>query len=80
MILFRALTIKQVLAFSDDDLRKENSRQLKELRKWCSQKIDAIIALERNTVDDNDSIKILREQKHKLAQVRIKIDKINGLI
>lgn len=76
MIIFRNLTIKQVLAIPECDLRRENTKTLTQLRKWIGEQMTKMSTVIDNLQDDYDAIRILKEQKYKLATKRALIDKI----
>ena len=78
MIVFRNLTIKQVLALDEKQLRQENTNTLTQLRRWIGEVMLKITNIVDNLQENDDGVKILKEQKHKLAAKRALIDKIKN--
>lgn len=78
MILFNDLTIRKVLAFTEADLNKENTKTLQRLRKWCGEQMDKMNKV-IDVSDESETKDKLIEQRKELNNVRIRIDKINGV-
>lgn len=76
MIIFRNLTVKQVLALHESELRRENSKTLMQLRKWIGEHMLKMSNVIENLSDDYEGKKYLKLEKSKLATKRALIDKI----
>ena len=76
MIIFRNLTTKQVLAFSEQELRKENNKTVSQLRKWIGEYMLKMSKVIEVFDSEDENTKVLKEQKFKLATKRALIDKI----
>lgn len=78
MIMFRNLTVKQVLALPESDLRRENTKVLTQLRRWIGEQMTKMSTVIDNLDDADDGVRILKEEKDKLATKRALIDKIKN--
>ena len=78
MIVFRNLSVKQVLALSESELKRENTKTLMQLRKWIGEQMLKISTVVDALQDDYEGVKILKLQKSKLATKRALIDRIKN--
>ena len=78
MIYFRNLSTKTVLNLSESDLRHENTKALTQLRRWIGEQMLKMTTVIENLQENDDCVRMLKEEKFKLATKRALIDKIKN--
>ena len=78
MILFNTLTVKKAVSFTEAELDKENTKTLRSLREWCGKQMDKMSKVIEHC-DLPETKQKLIEQRKQLNDVRIKIDRVNGV-
>ncbi|WP_394992652.1 hypothetical protein [Emticicia sp.] len=78
MIYFRNLSTKTVLNLSESDLWHENTKALTQLRRWIGEQMLKMTTVIENLQENDDCVRMLKEEKFKLATKRALIDKIKN--